>query len=892
MVSLPTGTVTFLFTDIEGSTRLLQRLGAVYPGVLEEHNGVMRAALTDHDGHEVATQGDSFFVVFRAASDAIAAVAQAQRSLAAHQWPADTTVNVRMGLHTGEAGVVDGTYVGLDVHRAARIAAAAHGGQVLLSSACAELVKTSLPDGVAIRDMGDHRLKDLSRPERLHQLVMDGLHCDFPPIRSADPTLDNLPVQLTTFIGRERELTGVSDLLISARLVTLLGPGGTGKTRLAAEASGRIGARFADGVRFVSLAAVTDPALVPSAIGQALGILEAGRGFEPVSTRLADFLRQKEMLLVIDNFEQLIPAAGVLADLLRAAPNVRLLVTSRTVLGIAGEHVYRVPPLALPDPARPVSPQALAAFEAVSLFVQRAAAVRPGFTVTSENAPAIAEICVRLDGLPLAIELAASRVRILSPQAILARLGDRLRLLQREGVDAPARQRALHDTIDWSHELLEAAERRLFARLAVFNGGGTLADISAVVDGASEPLGLDVLDGLTSLTDKSLLSATEDDDGEPRFGMLRTIREFASERLTAGSEEPEIRDRHLHAFLALAQEAEPHLLGAQRRARLDRLEREIDNFRAALDWATDARRVEPALSLGAALWRLWQMRGYLREARRQIERVLALDGVNRHPRELARAFEAAGSIAHWQGDQAAERSWYEGAVRIARELNDRPMIANSLFNLSWAYLPFDPNAADDPSVPEGLLREARAIFDELEDSVGAARTYEARATQEFFRHRWEAAAELAREGARRLRPMGDTHYLGWSVDLIGNAALQLGDLETARGSLREALVLNGAPRDLSGLALVLDQLAALAFREGDLQGAMRLAGAANELSASTGTGIPLRVRSLPEYRTPDGAVIRADSRELEAAWEDGRSMTVEEAVAYALERHSATAAPA
>jgi len=891
LTDLPTGTLTFLFTDIEGSTRLLQRLGARYPDVLEEHNRVMRVALADHGGHEVATHGDSFFVVFGAASDAVGAVSQAQRSLATHEWPADATVNVRMGLHTGEAGVVEGTYVGLDVHRAARIGAAASGGQVLLSRACTELVEASLPDGVAIRDMGDHRLKDLSRPERLHQLVIDGLRSDFPPIRSADPTLDNLPVQLTSFIGRERELTEVADLLISARLLTLLGPGGTGKTRLAAEVAGRIGGRFPDGVRFVPLAAVTDPALVPSAVGQALEILEAGRGSEPVSSRVADFLRQKEMLLVVDNFEQLIPAAGVLADLLRGAPKVRMLVTSRIVMGIAGEHVYRVPPLALPDPSRPMSPEALVAFEAVSLFVQRAAAVRPGFAVTPENAPAIAEICIRLDGLPLAIELAASRVRILSPQAILSRLGDRLRLLQREGADAPARQRALRDTIDWSHELLEASDRRLFARLAVFNGGGTLADISAVVEGASEPLGVDVLDGLTSLTDKSLLSATEDDEGEPRFGMLRTIREFASERLTAGGDEPEIRERHLVVFLALAEDAEPHLLGAQRRARLDRLEREIDNFRAALDWATDASRVEQALRLGAALWRLWQMRGYLREGRRQIERVLALDGVDRYPRELARAFEAAGGIAHWQGDSAVERSWYEQAVRIARELGDRPMLANGLFNLSYAYLPYDL-AADDPSVPEGLLREARAIFDELEDSVGAARTYEARAAQAFFRHKWEAAAELASEGARRLRPMGDTHYLGWSVDFMGYAALQLGDLETARTNLREALAINGAPRDLSGIALVLDQLAALVLREGDLDGAMRLAGAASELSASTGADVALRVRSIPDYRTPDGAVLRAHSRELEAAWDDGRSMTVEEAVAYALERHSAAATPA
>jgi predicted ATPase/class 3 adenylate cyclase len=885
MTNLPTGTLTFLFSDIEGSTRLLQRLGAAYPDVLEDHKRRLRSAFSSHDGVEVGTEGDSFFVVFRSAPAAVAAAAAAQRAIADDGWPSGLSVKVRVGLHTGEAAVVGGTYAGLDVHRAARIGAAAHGGQVLLSAASAELAAGSIAPGITIRDLGDHRLKDLSRPEHLHQLVIDGLHSEFPPIRGGDPTLDNLPVQLTSFVGRDAELSAAADLLGSARLLTLLGPGGTGKTRLAIELAARVGSTFRDGVRFVPLASVSDPGVVPSAIGQALEIMEAGRGDEPAGARLLEYLRDRQLLLVIDNFEQLVAAAEFLDEVLRAARNVRVLVTSRSTLGIDGEQVFRVPPMALPDGSRPGSPDLISSFEAVSLFVQRARAARPDFAITNDNASAIAEICVRLDGLPLAIELAASRVRILSPQAILSRLGDRL-LLKHEAVGIPTRHRALWDTIAWSHDLLEDPERRLFARLSVFNGGGTLGDISALVEGCRQPLGIDVLEGLTSLSDKSLLQAIEDDRGEPRFGMLRTIREFAWERLAASDEEVDVRDRHLEVFLALAEEAEPHLLTTRRRPWLDRLEREIDNFRAALDWATERERIEPALRLGAALWRLWQMRGYLREASVRIQAILAMPGGEAHPRALSRANEAAGGIAHWRGDQPAERGYYEESVRIGRELDDMPMVANALFNLAYAHLPLILTADDDGSLAEGLLREAGEIFEHLGDELGSARMYEARAVQFFFRHQWETASRIALDGASLLRRVDDTHYLAWCLDIIGDSALQLGDLGTARDNLREALALFAAARDLSGIAVVMDELAALAMREGDPPAAMRLAGAASELTATTGTAFAELARRVPEYRPPDRSTAPSGDTDLQAAWDEGRSMTVEEAVAYGLQRQA------
>jgi predicted ATPase/class 3 adenylate cyclase len=885
MTDLPTGTLTFLFTDIEGSTRLLQRLGAAYPGVLEDHNRRMRGAFAAHGGVEVGTEGDSFFVVFRAASAGVAAAADAQRALGRNGWASGVPVKVRMGLHTGDAALVAGGYVGLDVHRAARIGAAAYGGQVLLSRATAALAEGSMPSGVTIRGLGDHRLRDISRPESLHQLVIEGLPSEFPSIRGGDPTLDSLPVQLTSFIGREREIAAATEQLESARLVTLLGPGGTGKTRLAIELAARVGPRFPDGVRFVPLAAVTDPALVPSAIGQALEIVEAGRGDEPAGARLVEFLRDRELLLVIDNFEQLVASAGFLAELLRAAAKVRMLVTSRSVLGVGGEHVFRVPPMGLPGGSGPVSPDSISRYEALSLFIQRAMAVRPDFMVTSDNASAIAEICRRLDGLPLAIELAASRVRILSPQAILSRLGDRLLLLKHDRDDVPVRQRALWDTIGWSHELLEPAERRLFARLAVFNGGGTLGDLSAVVEATPRPLEIDVLDGLTSLSDKSLLSAIDDERGEPRFGMLRTIREFAVERLSASGEEAQVRDRHLEVFVDLAEEAEPHLLTIRRRPWLDRLERELDNSRAALEWAIQRERNELALRLGASLWRVWQLRGYLREARAWLTSIIELPGADRHARQLARAYEAAGGIAHWQGDQPAERKYYEECVRISRELNDQPMLANALFNLSYSHLPFVLTPDDDPAVAEGLLSEAGQIFKRIRDELGFARVYEARAIQAYFRHQWKTAGELAFAGATRLRGMDDAHYLAWCLDLVGDSALQLGDLDTARTNLREALTLFAAARDLSGAAVIFDELAALALREGDQLAAMRLAGAASELAATTGTSFAAIAGGVPEFGAPDRPTGPVGDPALLTAWEEGRAMTVEEAVAYALQRN-------
>jgi predicted ATPase/class 3 adenylate cyclase len=514
--NFPAGTVTLLFTDIAGSTHLLQQLGDRYASVLAECRRLLRATFQEWNGHEVDTQGDSFFVAFARATDAVLAVVEAQRALAAHSWPESVVVHVRMGLHTGEPALTPEGYVGLDVHRAARIMSAAHGGQVVLSQTTCNLVEQDLPDDVSLRDLGEHRLKDLGRPRRLFQLVISDLAGDFPPLRTLDTYPHNLPIQLTPFIGREQELAVVGQLLRreDMRLLTLTGPGGTGKTRLGLQVAAELTDAFTDGVFFVNLAPISDPALVMPTIAETLSIRETGG--RPLRERLVEELQQKQLLLLLDNFEQVVSAAEPVANLLVACPQLKVLVTSREVLHMQAEHEFAVPPLPLPDPKHLPDLATLSHNAAVALFIQRAQAVKPDFQLTNANARAIVEICARLDGLPLAIELAAARIKLLPPQALLARMGQRLVVLTGAARDVPARQKTLRNTIEWSYNLLDAQEQQLFRRLSVFAGGCTLEAIEAVytsLDG--NQVADQVLDRVASLVDKSLLQQTGLESEEP-----------------------------------------------------------------------------------------------------------------------------------------------------------------------------------------------------------------------------------------------------------------------------------------------------------------------------------------------------------------------------------------
>ncbi len=521
----PTGVVTFLFTDVEGSTRLLERLGDRYGAVRDGHDRILQSAIADNGGRVVDTAGDGLFAVFPSPRQAVSAAARAQRELAGAHWPDGIALRVRMGVHTGE-GVVDGSgYVGLDVHRAARISAAGHGGQVLVSEATRALVADALPEGASLEDLGVHRLRDLTRSERLYQLTVDGLDHGFPPLRTEDARPGNLPTRLTGFVGRADQVGEVRELIRENRLVTLTGPGGTGKTRLALHVADGLAPSFADGAFFVDLSSVRDPALVPAAVIAALSLAEpSGR---PATDVLSTYLERRNLLLVLDNLEQVTDAGAFVEELLGSAPGVRVLGTSRVPMHLYGEQEYAVPPLTLPREGQ-LDPDELGRSEAVELFVQRASAVKAGFRLTEENAGTVAEIVARLDGLPLAIELAASRVKLLPPRQLLPRLERRLALLTSSGRSFPERQRTLRATLDWSHDLLPEPERRLFRRLAVFAGGADLGAVEAVANPNAE-LG-DTLELLATLVDDNLVRSLDDDGGEPRFGMLETIREYGMDR--------------------------------------------------------------------------------------------------------------------------------------------------------------------------------------------------------------------------------------------------------------------------------------------------------------------------------------------------------------------------
>jgi predicted ATPase/class 3 adenylate cyclase len=619
---LPRGTVTFVFTDVEGSTRLHEQNPEAMRVAMARHDALVEQSVQANDGRLVRPrgEGDSRFAVFPSATDAVAAARDIQLALAAETWPTPIPIRARIALHTGEADLREGDYYGSEVNRCARLRALAYGGQVLLSQATYVLVRDALPSGVGVRDLGEHRLKDLQRPEHAFQLVLPNLPSDFPPLKSLDAQPNNLPGQLTSFIGREREIVEVRDLLRKARLLTLTGPGGTGKTRLALQVGAEVADQFKDGAWFVDLSALADSALVVQAIARTLGVRDTGE--RPARELLQDYLREKELLLILDNFEQVIDAAPLVKDLLMNAPRVKFLITSRILLRVAGEQEYEVPQFMLPDLGHLPSLEQLSQYEVVRLFIERARAYKSAWTITNENAPAVAEICYRLDGLPLAIELAAARVRLMPPAQILAQLGGRMTFLKSPARDLPARQQTLRGAIDWSYDLLPAEEKELFRRLAVFVGGATLEGVEVVcapqpgpsgdpgsVGAGSKGVG-DVLTGLESLVDKSLIRQSEA-HGEARFTMLETIREYAAARLGEGPEASSAARRsHATYFADLTRSQWDRLTGEGREAALAVLASDIENIRAAWRYWVAEQNLGELGKFTDTLWLLNDARGW------------------------------------------------------------------------------------------------------------------------------------------------------------------------------------------------------------------------------------------------------------------------------------------
>jgi predicted ATPase/class 3 adenylate cyclase/DNA-binding XRE family transcriptional regulator len=930
---LPTGTVTFLFTDIEGSTHLLQALGSDRYAVLtKEHHRLLRAVCAAHQGRVVDSQGDSCFMAFPTAQEALAAAAETQRALAAYAWPAGAAVRVRMGLHTGTAQVVGERYIGLDVHRAARIAAAGHGGQVLLSRSTRELVEDTLPDGASLRNLGAHRLKDLQRPEELAQLVLPDLLADFPSLNALDRHRHNLPIQLTSFVGREREVAELTPLLMETRLLTLTGPGGTGKTRLALRLAAEVVERFPDGVWLVELAPLADPALVPQTVATALGAREQPRR-APMDA-LLDVVRPKTLLLVLDNCEHLIAACAALAEaLLRAAPGLRILASSREALSIAGETAYRVPSLPLPEAGHESDVAVLAGNDCVRLFVERAAAAQPAFHLTATNAPAIAQIGQRLDGIPLALELAAARATVLQPHQIAAGLDDRFRLLTGGRRTALPRHQTLHALIEWSHELLTEPERVLLRRLSVFAGGWSLDAAEAV---CGKDLSADVLDTLARLADKSLVEVEALGEAtEARYRLLETIRQYAREKLVAAREMEAIRGRHLDYFVRLAETSEPKLRTAEQLEWLGRLDAEHDNLRAALAWALERGANDLALRLVAAIAYFWILRylseglNWLREplARTQIE--TSTTGVRENPGSppsvvqyrakalhlsammylvtldaLAARAAVAEALRLWRalGDtwwvavdlemQALIRTFqheYEAAlanleegVALARQLDDPWPLATCLIRFGDALRPMGRAAEARPRLEEGVAL-ARRFGDRILLSEGQREL----GLIAFAEGDLVTAVSLTEEALVNARDLGSLPHTFLALfQSISIACLQ-GNPQKARGFCREVLALDLAT-SLFGNAFLLSALGMVACFDDDPSMGVRLLAAGETLFLQVGFDINSGAEE-PTFKVLrlalDTAQARLGPTTFQAAWAEGQQLPSDQAAALAMEAY-------
>jgi len=816
---LPTGTVTFLFTDVEGSTKLLHELGAEgYAAALAKHRGMIRESCSRYDGIEVDTQGDAFFFAFPTAPGAIEA------ALAFTQALASGSIQVRVGLHTGTPLLTDEGYVGGDVHRAARIAACGHGGQVLVSSSTAQLVELELSD------LGEHRLKDLSAPERIYQLG----DCDFPALKTLYRT--NLPVPATPFLGREGELTEVVGLLSSAdtRLLTLTGPGGTGKTRLALQAAGVAADAYPDGVWWVPLAPLRDPALVIATASQAIGSKNG----------LAEHIADKSMLCLFDNFEQVVEAAPDIAALLTACPNLDVVVTSRERLRVQGEQAYSVPPLVESD--------------GVALFVARARALDPSFAETG----VVPELCRSLDELPLALELAAARTALFSPAELLERLGQRLDLLKGER-DADPRQQTLRATIAWSYDLLGKEEQRLFARLSVFAGGSSYEAAEEIAD--ADP------DTLQSLVDKSLVRRRESKVGS-RYWMLETIREYAAEQLVESGQADEVRTRHAEHFLALSERAEPHL--ARDPAWLDRLDIEVDNIRSALDFAA-ASETQHVLRATAALTDFWFTRGNGSEGWTRLENALAADPEPTAAR--CRALIAASYVGGASGNDLRVQAYVDEALAISSALGDAHLDALARYQ-DACLLAEEGTWSAALEILEDVVLVLRGLGD-WDMAVRANRTrawmYEELGDKERY---WA----IAEENLEHARAHGHKRIEARSLSVLSDRAVNEGRFDDAHALRSQSLRIDLELGNLPFLAIQLVSFAYASARRGSPVIAAKLLSRAAVLRDELGY-------SLESWMTQDNedalAAVRAqlDGPAFDATWDAGAELSLDEAIALALD---------
>ncbi len=958
-LALPSGTLTFLFTDIEGSTRLWELYTDTMREAMARHDALIESCVAQYSGTIVRPrgEGDSRFAVFPRASDAIAAAAAIQRAFFAEAWA--IPLRVRIALHTGEADLREGDYYGAAVNRCARLRAAAHGGQTLVSQTTYDLVRSLLPAGVSLHDLGKHRLKDLKISEHIYQLDVEGLPSDHPPLETLALSSTNLPIQLTTFIGREKEMARVKQLLSTSRLLTLIGPGGSGKTRLAIQVAAEMMDVFPNGVWLVELAPLSDPHLVPEKVASVLGLRESG-DYSQIGL-LSNYLHAKKALLILDNCEHLIQAVAQLSQaLLNACPDLTILATSREAMDITGEYTFRVPALSSPDlsDALPEADRAqnAATYEAVQLFLDRAKAVQPEFRLTSENIAAVTEICRRLDGIPLAIELAAARVNTLSVQQIATRLDDRFRLLTGGSRTALPRHRRLRTCIDWSYDLLSEPERILLRRLSVFSGSWSLQAAERVCagDGIDRE---DILDLYVNLVNKSLVIAQVHTD-ETRDHMLDTIRGYALEKLVESGEAERVRRRHLQYFVDLAIKADTQLKTVKQLACLKLLELEQDNLRAALDWATQVDERETGLQLAGALWWFWAIRGDLSEGREFLERMLteevhetltssarakALYGAaylawrqgaydhaavltaqsqalceelkdqiglawslynqgliaqfrgdydqavgnfeqclsqfrqSNHIWGIAMSLDSLGDVLHSQGDIDHAVKVLEESLDLFRQTGDRWGIAHALCNLGV----MESSRGNFTGAIE-LLEESLALYRELGEKSGMAYALDNLGNVARLDGDYGRAATLIEEGLAVRRELGNQRGVAASLGHLGKVALMQGKPESATASYKESLNLARALGDRLGIAVAFSNLRELAIRQGQFSRAARLFGTADTLRQIIGA--PLRQTDRADFERDLYLLrLRMGEAEFAQAWSVGSAMTLEQAMAYALD---------
>jgi predicted ATPase/class 3 adenylate cyclase len=790
-------TLTFLFTDIEGSTAMLRRIGDGYAQVLADHHRLIRDALATHDGQEVDTQGDAFFAAFSSASACVSAAITIQRALIAHRWPAGGEVHVRMGIHSGEVSRTAVGLVGFDIHRAARIAAAAHGGQIVLSATTAALLGDSLPGGVGLKDLGVHRFKDLSRPERIFQLVARGLPVAFPPLRAAGHPKqpNNLPTRVSAFIGREAELAEVGRLIMTFRLVTLTGSGGVGKTRLGLQvAAGRLDGS-GDGVWFADLAPLHDPDLIAVTVASVLGIPE-DPGRDRAST-LVEAVGESSMLVLLDNCEHVIDACAKLANtMLRNCPNVRLLATSREPLGIDGEHVHRVP--SLDTPADDDDADTIRSAEAVRLFADRAAQHGVTLTWDERTASLAGRICRRLDGSPLAIELAAARLRVMSVTELDARLDQRFAILTGGSRTALPRQQTLLAMLDWSWELLNGAERHVLARLAVFAGGFDLAAAEAVTPGEAGEDGLagEIVALLGALVDKSLVQFEDSGGGPVRYRLLETVRQYAARKLErlGPAAADDARRAHRDQYLALAESATPQLVGHNQAEWLDRLDRELGNIRAAIGYSLERRDPVPGIRLAAALRVFWKTRGHATEGIEALRILLDLPTTGEQALLRARGLAAAAYLLEQTGGYAIAEEYCEEGLAIARAARDDYLTADLLYLRALVLLRRGQPGQALPFIESGL-----GLARQHKEPHVTAHLLEARSFALDLQGDHAGAARDARESVLLSRQAGDRRHVGTMLGNLGYAELSLGEPDAARAHLAESLDIARALSDHYGV---------------------------------------------------------------------------------------------